>query len=123
MVLLAVLCFTVAGWLTWFSYDITAGLPKRDAIRGQAQGFLVLLTQGIGMYGGAKINDLFFTSKVGEPSKAGAQVLSVWPDFWWVPAAMAGGILVLFFLLFRDRVKPSVDEVIEEAASTPETIQ
>jgi nucleoside transporter len=94
-----------------------------NAIRGQAQGFLVLLTQGIGMYGGAKINDLFFTSKVGEPAKAGASVLSVWPDFWWVPAAMAGGILVLFFLLFRDRVKPSVDEVIEEAASTPETIQ
>ena len=94
-----------------------------NAIRGQAQGFLVLLTQGIGMYGGAKINDLFFTSKVGEPTKAGAQVLSVWPSFWWVPAAMAGGILVLFFLLFRDRLKPSVDEVIEEAASTPETIQ
>jgi 1A family penicillin-binding protein len=34
IVLLAVLCFMVAGWLTWFSYDITAGLPDRDSIRG-----------------------------------------------------------------------------------------
>ena len=24
----------VAGWLAWFSYDITAGLPNREAIRG-----------------------------------------------------------------------------------------
>ena len=32
--LLAVLCFMAAGWLTWFSYDITAGLPIAQAIRG-----------------------------------------------------------------------------------------
>lgn len=93
------------------------------AIRGQAQGFLVLLTQGIGMLGGAKLNEAFFKSKVGDPTKAGAEALAVWPDFWWVPAAMAGGILVLFFLLFRDRMKPTVDEVIEEVGATPETIQ
>src|SRR5262245_60322122 len=34
VVLLAILCFMVAGCLTWFSYDVTAGLPDRDAIRG-----------------------------------------------------------------------------------------
>ena len=34
VVLLAFCCFMVAGWLTWFSYDLTAGLPNREAIRG-----------------------------------------------------------------------------------------
>ena len=34
VVLLAFCCFMVAGWLAWFSYDITAGLPNREAIRG-----------------------------------------------------------------------------------------
>ncbi len=33
-VVLAVLGFGAAGWLTWFSYDITAGLPDREEIRG-----------------------------------------------------------------------------------------
>jgi penicillin-binding protein 1A len=31
---LAVLMFAAAGWLTWFSYDLTAGLPNREALRG-----------------------------------------------------------------------------------------
>ena len=33
VVLLALCSFMVAGWLAWFSYDITAGLPNREAIR------------------------------------------------------------------------------------------
>jgi penicillin-binding protein 1A len=31
---LAVVGFLSAGWLAWFSYDITAGLPDRAAVRG-----------------------------------------------------------------------------------------
>ena len=31
---LAVVVFVAAGWLAWFSYDITAGLPDRHAIGG-----------------------------------------------------------------------------------------
>lgn len=92
-----------------------------NAIRGQAQGFLVLLTQGVGMYGGAKLNEYFFTQKVG--TVTGGPALAVWPSFWWVPASLAGGILIFFFVMFRDRMNPSVDEVIEEAGSTPETFQ
>ena len=32
--LLAVVGFARAGWLTWFSYDLTTGLPDRAALRG-----------------------------------------------------------------------------------------
>ena len=31
---LAVTFFLVAGWAAWFSYDLTAGLPDRSALRG-----------------------------------------------------------------------------------------
>src|SRR5687767_13665173 len=31
--LLAVVVFLVGGWAAWFSYDLTAGLPNRDALR------------------------------------------------------------------------------------------
>ena len=34
IVVLAVTGFAAAGWLTWFSYDLTTGLPNRDALRG-----------------------------------------------------------------------------------------
>ncbi|MBK1826538.1 nucleoside permease [Haloferula rosea] len=92
-----------------------------EAIRGQAQGFLVVLTQGIGMYLGAKLNDVFFTQKLA--GATGADALAKWPAFWWIPAMMAGGILLVFLAVFRDRMKPSVDETLEEAAQTPEVIQ
>jgi 1A family penicillin-binding protein len=32
--LLAVIVFLVGGWAAWFSYDLTAGLPNREALRG-----------------------------------------------------------------------------------------
>jgi nucleoside transporter len=91
------------------------------AIRGQAQGFLIVLTQGVGMYLGAKLNTALFDAKVG--TAQGADALSRWPSFWSLMVYMSLGILVYFLLFFRDRIKPTVDEVIEEAASTPETIQ
>ena len=31
---LAVGAFLAAGWIAWFSYDLTAGLPDRTALRG-----------------------------------------------------------------------------------------
>lgn len=77
------------------------------AIRGQAQGFLIVLTQGVGMYLGAKLNNTFFTLRVG--TATGAEALGKWPAFWWIPALMALGILVFFLVFFRDRLKPSAD--------------
>ena len=31
---LALVGFATAGWLAWFSYDLTSGLPNREALRG-----------------------------------------------------------------------------------------
>ena len=39
-----------------------------------------------------------------------------------LPAAFAFAVLVLFFLLFWEKLKPSADEVTAETANTPEKL-
>lgn len=69
------------------------------AIRGQAQGLFVLLTNGVGMLIGAQVAGNLFTAMGGAEMTA-----SQWQTFWFIPAAFAGAILVFFALAFRDRV-------------------
>ncbi len=76
--------------------------PKE--MRGQAQGLLVVLTQGVGMFVGAKINT-FYQEGIVVNRDEDVSSLTAWADFWGIPAAIAGGILVAFFILFRDERK------------------
>lgn len=86
-------------------------------IRGQAQGFLVLVTQGIGMLIGAQIaQGLFDASKTGE---ADAAVVD-WGTFWLIPAVVAGVIAVAFFALFWDKVKTDDVSEADAAEALPE---
>jgi hypothetical protein len=69
-----------------------------NEIRSQAQGFLVLVTQGLGLGLGAK---LFFAwvvmnTKEGVPD---------WYNIWLYPALFAAGVMVIFFLFFWDKVE------------------
>ena len=68
-----------------------------DAIRGQAQGFLVLVTYGVGMLVGAQISGWVFNRIVPATS-----TLDAWQTFWLLPAAFAAGVMVYFALRFRD---------------------
>ena len=72
--------------------------PKE--IRASAQGFLVLVTQGVGMLVGAQVSGFLFR-QTGE----GAD----WRTFWLWPCLFALGVLVVFVLAFhhRDRPKPT----------------
>ncbi|MGC6426495.1 MAG: MFS transporter [Akkermansiaceae bacterium] len=72
--------------------------PK--TIRGQAQALLVVLTQGVGMFIGAKINQAYFEKKVGVLVEE--KVLDTWPDFWWMPAGLAAAILLVFMIFFKN---------------------
>ena len=72
-----------------------------SAIRGQAQGFLVLMTQGIGMFIGAQIAGWLHNSIV---STGGERMLHEWQTFWFVPAVFAGIITVVFAILFKEKV-------------------
>ncbi len=78
-------------------------------IRGQAQGFLVLMTQGIGMFIGAQIAGWLYNGIVGAN---GEHMLEHWRTFWLVPAVFAGIITVLFAVLFKEKA-PSRSSVME----------
>ena len=67
------------------------------AIRAQAQGFLVLITYGVGMLIGTQIAGWVFNGVVGESGDLGA-----WQSFWWIPTGFALAVAAFFALAFRD---------------------
>jgi len=69
-------------------------------IRGQAQGLLVLVTQGLGLLIGAQVAGWLYNRLVSGEGEALRQSYRV---FWLVPCIMAGVVLVVFALAFRDR--------------------
>jgi nucleoside transporter len=64
-------------------------------IRGQAQGFLVLVTYGVGMLLGAQVSGWVFNALVTDPT-----VLPAWQRFWFLPGAFALGVLLFFAAAF-----------------------
>lgn len=96
---------------------------KADAsIRGQAQGFLVLVTQGVGMLLGAQASGrLFNTLVTGE----GPAALLQWQRFWLIPCVAAGIVMLGFALLFRDEVATESEPAaaaLSEAAAAEEAL-
>ncbi|MCX5688491.1 MAG: MFS transporter [Planctomycetota bacterium] len=82
-------------FVTGFIYvDKTA--PKE--IKGQAQGFLVLITQGLGLGLGAQL----FGMLVGHYTPAGGGSPD-WKMIWAVPAAFALVVLIFFVAAFREK--------------------
>ena len=72
-------------------------------IRGQAQGFLVLITQGVGSLIGAQTAGFIYATQ---------QVDKVvnWQKLWLIPCIAAGVVALVFGLLFRDDSnEPSVE--------------
>jgi nucleoside transporter len=73
-------------------------------IRGQAQGFLVLVTYGIGMLIGAQVAGRVFNSFLGT---ATSLTLEQWRSFWILPAAFAGAVLLFFAAFFKPQARTS----------------
>jgi nucleoside transporter len=91
--------FFVAG----FIYTDRKAGPES---RAQAQGFLILITQGLGLGIGAQIMGAVvrrFTS--GE----GPAAITDWQAVWLIPCAAAAIVSFLFWLLFKDRAAPTPD--------------
>lgn len=84
------------------------------AIRGQAQGFIVLVTYGIGMFIGAQIAGNVFNAFLG-----GATTLTLdqWESFWYIPAAFAAAVALFFALTFNDRVDRDKDSTAKASGS------
>jgi nucleoside transporter len=72
-------------------------------VRGQAQGFLVLITYGVGMFIGAQIAGRVFNRFLGDDT---ALALETWSRFWYLPALFALAVLVFFLVAFKDDSEP-----------------
>ncbi|MCB9840761.1 MAG: MFS transporter [Phycisphaeraceae bacterium] len=80
-------------------------------IRGQAQGFLVLITQGLGMLIGAQAFGWLVNHykqvpvfvQTPTPEELAAATAYDWKMIWAIPAGFALAVLIAFVLLFRER--------------------
>jgi len=72
-------------------------------IRAGAQGFITLLTYGLGMLIGSWVSG--WVVKAHEARLPGGGISHEWMPVWLVPAAMAGGVFLLFLALFKPKEK------------------
>ncbi len=85
------------------------------AVRGQAQGLIILITYGVGMLIGAQVAGQVYNGFLGD---ATALSLDQWFSFWWIPAAFAGAVLLFFLLFFHDRVDREASVATAAGAET-----
>ena len=113
MIALGILLHGICYDFFFVTGQIYVDKKSTPAIRGQAQGFLVLVTYGVGMLIGAQIaGNVYNRFLAGAP----ALTLAQWNRFWWLPAAFAAGVTLFFTLAFHDRVDEKTDEAARRAA-------
>ncbi|BBM70066.1 MFS transporter [Rhodothermus marinus] len=102
MIILGILLHGICYDFFFVTGQIYVDKKSTPEIRGQAQGMLVLVTYGLGMLIGAQVAGNLYNSFLN-----GAEALSLeaWQQFWFIPAAFAAVVMVLFGLLFNDRVE------------------
>ncbi|MHC2065933.1 MFS transporter [Bremerella sp. T1] len=86
--------------------------------RGQAQGFLVLVTQGLGLGIGAQVIGWLFESQT---TTEGAVTVTNWQMFWLVPCIASAVVMLLFGLLFNDKVDEADGDADEDVPATEGT--
>ncbi|MEX0718896.1 MAG: MFS transporter [Planctomycetaceae bacterium] len=118
MILFGILLHGICYDFFFVTGQIYVDKKAGPAIRGQAQGFLVLVTQGIGMLIGAQVTGRIFNGIVGETG-----TLADWAQFWWIPCVAAAVIMAAFALLFHDRATASVVDVSEGDVATAAIIE
>ena len=67
-----------------------------EKIKGQAQGLIIMFTQGIGMFVGSYFAGNLFNQTV---TKTGIASLAQWQAFWTYPVVVAAIVAVIFFFL------------------------
>jgi nucleoside transporter len=85
-------------------------------IRGQAQGFFVFVTYGVGMLIGAQVAGNIYNRFLGG---ATALTLDQWKSFWLLPAAFAAVVMLFFGLTFRDPEVEARRRTTAQAADAP----
>lgn len=71
-------------------------------IRANAQGFIALVTYGVGMIIGSNLSGMI-VDRFTTPGAGGAAAVHNWQTIWLIPGGMAVAIVLLFAVLFRER--------------------
>ena len=100
LIVLGILLHGICYDFFFVTGQIYVDKKSTPAVRGQAQGFFVLVTYGVGMLIGAQI-----AGNVYNRFLAGAQSLTLdqWSRFWLLPAGFAAAVLIFFAVAFRER--------------------
>jgi nucleoside transporter len=106
MIALGILLHGICYDFFFVTGQIYVDKKSTPAVRGQAQGFFVLVTYGVGMLIGAQVAGNVYNRFL---AGAAALTLPQWRSFWWIPASFAAVILLFFVAAFRDR--PSEEPV------------
>ena len=100
MIALGILLHGICYDFFFVTGQIYVDKKSTPAIRGQAQGFFVFVTYGVGMLIGAQVaGNVYNRFLAGAPTLA----LDQWKSFWILPSVFAAVILVFFGLAFHDR--------------------
>jgi nucleoside transporter len=100
MIALGILLHGICYDFFFVTGQIYVDKKSTAAIRGQAQGFFVFVTYGVGMLIGAQVaGNVYNRFLAGAPTLA----LDQWKSFWILPSVFAAVILIFFGLAFHDR--------------------
>jgi nucleoside transporter len=100
LIIIGILLHGVCYDFFFVTGQIYVDKKSTPAVRGQAQGFLVLVTYGAGMLIGAQVAGKVFNRFLGG---ATSLTLEQWKSFWLLPAGFAAIVLVFFALMFRPK--------------------
>jgi MFS family permease len=102
MILAGIILHGICYDFFFVSGQIYVDKKSTPAIRGQAQGLLASATYGWGMLIGAQVSGWIFNRIV---QGSGPELLKQWQIFWLIPAILAGIVMLLFALIFNDKVE------------------
>ena len=102
LIVLGILLHGVCYDFFFVTGQIYVDKKSTPAVRGQAQGFLVLVTYGVGMLIGSLIAGKVYNGFLGTATDL---TLAQWAKFWPLPAGFAAVVLVLFAIFFRPQTQ------------------
>ena len=104
--LLSMIVYGVAFDFFNISGSLFINQETDDSIRSSAQGLFMMMTNGLGAFIGTLVAQAVINHYVFTPQEAGAsgvEVVAGWQTCWYIFAAYALVVAVLFALLFKDK--------------------
>ena len=104
--LLSMIVYGVAFDFFNISGSLFINQETDESIRSSAQGLFMMMTNGLGAFIGTLVAQAVINNYVFTPQEAGAtgtEIIAGWQTCWYIFAAYALAVAVLFTLLFKDK--------------------